>query len=263
MNKWVEASIKLANSPRYLDRLTEIYPSVPTQRQPLSASLKRQIEALQDPEKEGELINLLVSITTHPFPFEHPYVSILRAKPDLIRQNPVVVRDIGNMLRKLGAQGIIEGSERPPDLNRQMGHSFQSWLKRKFQTKGFKFLDEYNFGIYNDKAFLDAGDKGITAFANHYLGCKITRGRDLLAKVNGKFVIGEARFLSSGGGSQSRDIRETINFVKDRVGSPIKIAIVDGMAWFEPDMLGIIETLDDDEVGLSALLIEDYLNALG
>lgn len=262
MNKWIKASIELANSPRYLDKLTEIYPSVPTERAPLPPSVKGQIGELQEPKSEAELIDLLIHLRSHPFPFEHPYVSILRAMPNLIKQNPVVVRDIGNILRKLGTKGIINGCERPPDLNRQMGHSFRNWLKRKFQPKGYRFLDEYTFSTYDGNAFLNCGDKKISAYANSHLGCNINRGRDLLAKVNGKYTIGEARFLSSGGGSQSRDVRETINFVKDKIGRVKKIAVIDGMPWFDADMLGVIKTLDNDEVGLSALLLDDFLQTL-
>lgn len=263
MNHWVEASIKLARSPGYLDKLAAIYPSVPTQRAKLPTSIKRRIEELRGKNNEAELITLLVNLDSHPFPFEHPYVSLLRAMPNLIKQNPIVVGHIGDILTGLGTNGIIKGCERPPDLNRQMGHSFQSWLKRYFPSKGYKFLDEYHFGTYDGKAFLNAGDKRLTAYANKYLGCKITRNRDMLAKINGKYIIAEARFLSSGGGSQSRDVRETIGFVKDKIGRPIKMAIIDGMPWFDDDMLNVIKTLDEDEVGLSALLLEDYLNTLG
>jgi hypothetical protein len=262
MNRWVEASIKLASSPGYLDRLTEIYPSVPSERPELPSSTKKRIEELQGMGKHTELISLLVQLRSHPFPFEHPYVSLLRAKPDLIKLNPVVVADIGSMLRKLGAEGIIEGCERPPDLNRQMGHSFQSWLKRCFPTKGYKFLDEYSFGTYDGNCFLSGGDKRLTAYANRYLGCELPRNRDMLAKVKGRYIIAEARFLSSGGGSQSRDVRETIGFVKDRTGNATRIAVLDGMTWFDDDMLHVIKSLDDGEVGLSALLLEDYFDSL-
>ena len=263
MNTWVKASIDLANSAGYLDNLTEIYPSVPTEREPLPEVIKEQITELQGKENKGNLIALLVGLRRHPFPIEHPYVSLLRFMPDLIRLNPVVVRDIANILANLGVEGIINGCERPPDLNRQMGHSFQSWLKRYFPPKGYKFLDEYSFGTYDGNCFLSGGDKRLTAYANKYLGCRIPRNRDMLAKINGRYVIAEARFLSSGGGSQSRDVRETIGFVKDKTGNAMRIAVVDGMPWFDEDMLGVIKTLNDDEVGLSALLLDDFLQSLG
>lgn len=263
MNTWVKASIDLANSAGYLDNLTEIYPSVPTEREPLSEVIKEQITELQGKENEGNLIALLVGLRSHPFPIEHPYVSLLRFMPSLIQLNPIVVRNIANILANLGVEGIINGCERPPDLNRQMGHSFQSWLRRRFKPKGYAFVNERAFGYYDGNVFLDVGDKRISAYANANLGCDIKRGRDFLAKVKGEYVIGEARFLSSGGGSQSRDVRETIAFVKDPIGNVMKIGVIDGMPWFDEDMLGVIKTLNDDEVSLSALLLDDFLQSLG
>jgi len=262
MNKWVEKSIEIANAPGYLDRLTEIYPAIPTKRAPLPKAVKDKVEQLILHEDFSEAIKLLVSLKGHPFPIEHPYVSLLRAMPELFEQNAKVVEQIGQILESLGPDGVIRGCERPPDLNRQMGPRFKNWLKKYFAPKGYSFLSEYSFSSSKGKAFLDVGDTAITRYANRNLGCKITRGRDFLVRVGNKFVIGEARFLSTGGGSQSRDVRETINFAKDKIGNVIKVAVLDGMAWFEKDMLSVIQSLKEDEPGLSALLLEEFLEGL-
>jgi hypothetical protein len=192
-----------------------------------------------------------------------PYVSLLRAKPELLEQNPKVVEQIGQILASLGPDDVIKGCERPPDLNRQMGPRFKNWLKKYFAPKGYSFLSEYSFSSSKGKAFLDVGDAAITKYANKNLGCKITRGRDFLVRVGNKFVIGEARFLSDSGGSQRRDVRETIDFAKDKIGNVIKLAVLDGMPWFENDMLSVIKRLEDDEPGLSALLLREFLESLG
>lgn len=263
MNRWAQKSIELANTPGYLDRLTEIYPAIPTQRPPLPQSVKDKIKELIIANNFVEVIKLLVSLRGYPFPIEHPYVPLLRAYPKLLGQNRKVVEQIGQILASLGPEGAIKGCERPPDLNRQMGPRFKNWLRKHFTPRGYKFLSEYAFSNYPGKAFLDVGDTAITRYANENLGCKITRGRDFLVKVKDKFVIGEARFLSDCGGSQRRDVRETIDFAKDIIGNVIKLAVLDGMPWFDNDMLNVIQSLGDDEPGLSALLLEEFLDSLG
>ncbi|MCK4368072.1 MAG: hypothetical protein KAV68_00140 [Dehalococcoidales bacterium] len=262
MNKWVQKSIDFTNAPGYLDRLTEIYPAIPTQRPPLPQSVKDKIEELIITNNSLEAIKLLVNLKGYPFPLEHPYVPLLRAYPKLLEQNPNVVEQIGQILVSLGPAGAIEGCERPPDLNRQMGQRFKNWLRRHFTPRGYKFLPEHVFSNYQGKAFLDAGDTAITKYANKNLGCQITRGRDFLFRVKDKFVIGEARFLSDSGGSQRRDVRETIDFAKDVMGNIIKIAVLDGAPWFDNSMLSVIQSLEDDEPALSALLLEDFLESL-
>lgn len=95
------------------------------------------------------------------------------------------------------------------------------------------------------------------------MGVRLTRGRGFIAKVGDKFVIGEARFLSTSGGSQGRDVREAVSFAKDKVGKVIKMAVLDGMVWFDKRMLAVPQSLEDDEPALSVLLLEDLLESLG
>lgn len=263
MNKWVKKSVDTAYAPGYLDKLANIYPATPTLRKPLPNHIRESIKTLYSQNEVEKILSLLLNLTTHPFPIEHPYVSLLRAQPKLINQNPEVVMKIGEILLSLGADGIIRGSERPPDLNRQMGPAFKNWLKNHFSQRGFVFLSAGAFEAYQGKAFLNASDTGISEYANTKLGCRITRGRDFLVKVRDKFAIGEARFLSTVGGSQNRDVRETVSFAKDKVGNIIKVAVMDGMVWFDKGMLTVIQSLEDDEPGLSALLLEDFLDSLG
>lgn len=263
MNYWVQESINLANSPGYLDELAKIYPAIPTQRQPMPQHVRDRIKELITDNSLLDATKLLLSLRGHPFPIEHPYVPLLRAYPELLEKNHEVVEQIGQILASLGPEGVIKGCERPPDLNRQMGPRFKNWLRKHFTPIGYKFLSGYAFGSYQGKAFLDVGDTAITSYANNNLGCKITRGRDFLAKVGDKFIIGEARFLSDCGGSQRRDVRETIDFAKDTVGNVIKVAVLDGVPWFDNSMLSVVRSLDDDEPGLSALLLDEFLETLG
>lgn len=263
MNEWVKKSIEFAYSPGYLDKLTEIYPAIPSVRELLPVSVKAEIAKLIENKNYASLIRLLIGLKGHPFPIEHPYISVMRKIPKLIDQNPLVVEQIGRILSSIGDIDVIKGCERPPDLNRQMGPIFQNWLKRYFRSRGFAFVPAGNFLTCKSKCFLDAGDTAISSYANTNLGCELTRGRDFLCKIGNKFILAEARFLSSVGGSQNRDVRETVGFAKDRIGNVIKVAVIDGMVWFDKNMLTVMETLKEDEPGLSALLLEDFLNSLG
>jgi hypothetical protein len=72
MNYWVQRSIDFANSPGYLDKLTGIYPAVPTKRPPLPEFVKVKIKGLINQSKFSEAIKLLVNLGGYPFPIEHP-----------------------------------------------------------------------------------------------------------------------------------------------------------------------------------------------
>ncbi len=264
MNEWVRKSIEIANSQGYLDKLSQIYPSDPLPRRPLNEQVKKMIVSLHKDQKANELIKLLLKLTKqgHPFPIEHPYASIFRQKPELIQQNPETFEKLGDIILSMTVEDVIKGCERPIDINRVMGQAFHNWLRQYFPNQGIPILPEHQFDSYNGKAFFDGKNARILDYVNRKLKLSLKRGRDFLFKVGNKFVIGEARFLSTSGGSQTRDLIETIEFIKSMKGQIIAVGVLDGIVWFNRSYVKLLSELEDDEPALTVLLLKDFLESL-
>lgn len=261
MNEWVKKSIEIANSDGYLDKLSKIYTAGVLPRRPLENSDKQQIESLHEKGHSKELVLFLLGLTEmgHPFPIEHPYASIFRQKRQFIAKNPRVFQQLEKIVTAMHVEDIIWGCERPIDLNRVMGQAFQKWISEYFPSKGIPLLSKTQFQSHNNRAFFDGKDAKIIDYANQMLGLRLTRGRDFLYKTRDKFVIGEARFLSTSGGSQNRDLIETIQFIQSIKGRITAVGIVDGIIWFNKSYVERLLKLNDDEPALTVLLLEDFL----
>jgi len=263
VNKWVRKSIERANCPGYLDELSEIYPADLLPKRPLDPESKSQIRTLHKRGMGGELVRLLLGLTKrkHPFPIEHPYASLFRQKPFLLDQNPKVLGDLEKAVLSLTADEVISGCERPVDINRAMGQSFHKWIRRRFGRK-VPFLAEEEFHACRKRAFLDGNDEKILQYVRNEYGLVLTRGRDFLFKCQAKAVVGEARFLSTSGGSQARDLGESIDFIK-RARAPVQaVAVLDGIVWYSAAYLKRLKELRADNAALTALLLGEYLAAV-
>jgi hypothetical protein len=263
MNEWTEKSIEIANMPGYLDRLSQIYPATLLPKRPLDDQAKKCIRTLYGQKKAKELIIFLFGLTRqkHPFPIEHPYASIFRQKPQLIDNNPEVFTELEKIILSMPVEDVIKGCERPIDINRVMGQAFHNWLTKYFQGK-VPILAINDFDRYTGRAFLKGRDAEILAYVDQRIGISINRGRDFLYKTENKFVIGEARFLSTSGGSQTRDLQETISFIRNLKGKMVAVGVIDGIVWFNNAYVDLLGMLNDDEPALTVLLLEEYLKSL-
>jgi hypothetical protein len=264
MNEWVKRSIDVANAPGYLDNLSVIYPADMLPRRPLDSVTKQKIRSLYEKGDSANLVKFLVGLTKrgHPFPIEHPYASIFRQRPELIKKNPSVFQHLENIILTMPLDEIIRGCERPVDINRVMGQAFYNWLRQYFPNQRIPILPEANFERYSNGAFLDARNAEILNYLNRKFGYKLERGRDFLYKIGDKFVVGEARFLSTSGGSQTRDLNETIEFIKRVKGKVIAVGVLDGIVWFNNSYINRLSKLEDDEPALTVLLLKEFLNSI-
>jgi len=264
VNEWVKRSLELALSPGYLDKLSEIYPASLSPQRPLSEQNRSKIRELHSSGKLKELFLFLLDLTRsgHPFPIEHPYAAILRQKPELIKLNSVVVEQICSILQQMTPEEIIRGCERPADINKLMGSMFRSWIKNYFINNGYRFVSPYEFENTQSYVFLNASNAKILEYVNSRLRIQLSKGRDFLAKMGGKIIIGEARFLSTKGGSQTRDLDETLSFVRTTKKHLIAVAVLDGIVWFDRSYVKKLSELADDEPALSAILLKDFLESI-
>lgn len=256
MNEWIKKSIDIANSPYYLDNLHNIYPTSEEIWRPIPNETKKTLESVFQSDDNVALFVELLKLPK--FPINDPYVAFLRKNPKFITDNPETVNRIVRKVRSMGFKAMIEDIEEPKTSSRRIGTLFKSWLKKI----GYPMLQESEFEKYNGVAFLAGGDKKLKDFANNKLGFKLDKGLDLVAKVNGQYIIGEAKFLTDYGGSQNASFEDAMRLLAAEGGNAIKIAILDGVVWINNKSKMFRKISELNEIALSALLLEEYLESL-
>ena len=98
-------------------------------------------------------------------------------------------------------------------------------------------------------------------FAKRYLSYKRNKGLDFVGKFNGKYVIGEAKFLTDFGGHQNAQFSDAISTIKTDGVKAIKIAILDGVLYIKGNnkMYRDITTTYADCNIMSALVLREFL----
>jgi len=282
VNLWTMKTLKLAEEEDYLDKLLEIYPAGLPPERPLPEDIRKKIKELYEARRYEDLVKTLLDLR-HPFPVEHPYAALLRhldrsQRMSVIEHNPQIIKVLANILASLDLNSIIRGVERPKDINRALGAAFRNWARNKFARAPFKIVDEsYQLlRCSRDKeiCIFIGSDVEIGSFVRKRLRLKEPRerffNRDILVNVQNTFILGEARFLSTPGGSQSRDLDNVLSFVETMKeisasarngGIEVKgIALLDGIVWFYRDYVKTIKRRAiGDVVVMSALFLEEYL----
>ncbi len=264
MNTWIKKSIELANSNGYLDKLSNVYPVNIGVGREINQKKRKDIEVAFKNKNKKELILTLLELER--FPFDDPYVGFIRKDPKALDKNPATTKRISERLFRTGLEGIIDGSLRPSSSSRQMGQMFQKWLYKL----NYPILKPDNFLTTKSQvAILAGGDKALKEFAHKKLGYKGPKGLDLVFKVGDKFVIGEAKFISTSGGTQDKSFRETINFIKKKDKKTIRIAVIDGVVWLSANkaarkaknLYQTVRNLSNNQIALSSLLLNDFLKS--
>lgn len=116
--------------------------------------------------------------------------------------------------------------------------------------------------IANKKdAILDGSDKSMMDFAKEELGYNHNKGLDFVGRFNGKYVIGEAKFLTDFGGHQNAQFNDAISTVEVKKVNAIKIAILDGVLYIKGNnkmYKSITETYKNYNI-MSALVLREFL----
>lgn len=115
-----------------------------------------------------------------------------------------------------------------------------------------------------ENAILNASDTEMQLWAKKYLGYERNKGLDFVARFNGKYVIGEAKFLTDFGGHQNAQFADAISTIMTPNVNAIKIAILDGVLYIKGNnkmYTDITETYSNENI-LSALLLRDFLYSI-
>jgi len=139
---------------------------------------------------------------------------------------------------------------------------FRQWLRKK--SLGIIPVDIDRFVANEKDAVLDESDSAMMDFAKSELGYGHNKGLDFVARFKGKYIIGEAKFLTDFGGHQNAQFTDAVSTIKARGVRATKIAILDGVLYIKGNnkMYKAITEIYKKYNIMSALVLREYLYQL-
>jgi hypothetical protein len=257
INPWIQTSIDYANQRSYLDDLFQVYPTIPEGIREIDDSAWKEVEKAFKKRDNQKLIKSLLGFEL--FPIKDSYVAYLKRDKDALERNPATVARLSGRLYEMGLGMIYTHCSEPKETNRQIGPLFKRWLRKK--ALGVEPLRLDDFLKAKGNVVLDASDAEMALFAKEYLGYNHKKGLDFIARFNGKYVIGEAKFLTDFGGHQNAQFNDVIATVQAKGVEAITVAILDGVLYIKGN-----NKMHKDIVGrykneniMSALVLREFL----
>ncbi len=260
MNKWTKLSIEYANQRSYLDDLFQVYPTIPEGVREIDQEIWTEVEKAFNRKDNKSLIKKLLTLDL--FPIKDSYVAYLKRDKTAIERNPRTINRISGRLYEMGLDKIFERCSEPKETNRQIGPMFRNWISKK--SLGIEPVNLKIFSANEKDGVLEAGDKAMMDFAKERLGYKLNKGLDFIGRFNGKYVIGEAKFLTDFGGHQNAQFNDAINTLKAKGVKAEKIAILDGVLYIKGQnkmYKAITEKYKNVNI-MSALVLREFLYQL-
>lgn len=261
MNRWLKMSITYASQRNYLDDLFRVYPLEPDGIREVDQEIWSLVEDAFRKKDNRELIVNLLKMDL--FPIKDSYVAYLKRDAGAIDRNPNTVNRIAGRLYEMGIDKVYGNCTQPKETNRQMGPCFKDWLNRK--GLGITPVPIEQFIASNENAVLDAGDNQMKEWARENLGYSREKGLDLLARFNGRYVIGEAKFLTDFGGHQNAQFEDAISTLTAEINNDVvRVAILDGVLYI-PNKGKMFQTLTNNLEKanvMSALVLREFLYSL-
>lgn len=257
MNHWTQLSIEYANQRSYLDDLFHVYPTIPEGIRDVNNGLWKNVEKAFKKRDNAILLENLLKMDL--FPIKDSYVAYLKRDKTSLKRNPATVDRLCGRLYEMGLDEIFSRSSEPKETNRQIGPLFKRWVNDKSLGITPVKLDE--FLKAKGSAILDASDAGMMAFAKEHLNYKHNKGLDFIGRFNGKYVIGEAKFLTDFGGHQNAQFNDAISTLKAKGVKATIIAILDGVLYIKGKNKmhkDITEKLKKEHI-VSALVLREFL----
>lgn len=257
MNYWTELSIEYANQRSYLDDLFQVYPTIPEGIRELNTDRWASIEKAFKKKNNEALIKELLKLDL--FPIKDSYIAYLKRDASSIERNPKTINRICGRLYEMGLDKIFERCSEPKETNRQIGPFFKRWTNSKALGIQPVTLDEFTKS--KKDAILNGSDKQLMDFASGELNYKHPKGLDFIGRFNGKYVIGEAKFLTDFGGHQNAQFNDAISTVQAKNVKAVKIAILDGVLYIKGKnkMYKDITTKYKDLNIMSSLVLREFL----
>jgi hypothetical protein len=260
MGYWTDLSIEFANQRNYLDELFKIYPTIPDRIREIDKDKWYHIENSFKAHNNISLITHLLQLDL--FPIKDSYVAYLKRDTDAIQRNPNTLNRLCGRLYEMGLDKIFEKCSEPKETNRQIGPLFKRWLNN--DGLGIKPIGISEFQKTNANAVLDASDAEMKIWCAKHLNYSRDKGLDFVGRFNGKYIIGEAKFLTDFGGHQNAQFADAISTITNTSVKAITIAILDGVLYIKTNnkMYRDITTTYSNCNIISALLLREFLYSL-
>lgn len=267
INIWTKHSIDFATQRNYLDELFRIYPTIPEGIRDIDENKWNKVETSFKSKNKVELIDNLLDLDL--FPLKDSYTAYLKKDRGAMDRNPKTIDRLSSSLFTMGLEDIYEKCSQPKETNRQIGPMFRNWLKKgELGAKLVSNVEE--FLKTKENAILDLSDAGLSEFAEKYLDYedhkeeddnKKSKGLDLVAKFNGKYVIGEAKFLTDFGGHQNAQFEDALRLLRNEKAKAVKVAILDGVLYIESQnkMSTFVRNNNNKYNIMSALVLKEFL----
>lgn len=257
LNHWTKLSIDYAEQRSYLDDLFQVYPTIPDGIRELDGGLWKDVEKAFKKRKNIALVKNLLKLDL--FPIKDSYVAYLKRDKTALERNPATAARLSGRLYEIGLDNIYARCSEPKETNRQIGPLFKRWLNKK--ALGIQPVKLDKFLKAKGNAVLDAGDAEMMSFARERLNYRHNKGLDFIGRFNGKYVIGEAKFLTDFGGHQNAQFNDAIATIKTKNVEAVKVAILDGVLYIKggnkmyKDITGKLR----NENIMSALVLREFL----
>lgn len=262
MHEYTIKSFHLSNNCDYFDQLQYVYHEKDETERELDDKLWENVVFYYNTQNCKELIKALLKLPK--YPFRDSYVSCFRKKPKLIDRNPKQVKRMYDKVMSVDIDELKKLCSQPKSSNKQQGPSFKNWVKTS--DLGFPILKYNDFLSSNDDAILDGSDDTLKKFAREYLGYKKDKGLDFIARIKGKYVIAEVKFITADGGAQTHQFKDAMSTLNGNYNeNVIPIAILDGSIYLidENSDCYINKTLKNcNKPVFSVLLLKEFLHRL-
>lgn len=260
MNYWTDLSITYANQRSYLDDLFRVYPTIPEGIRNVDNSLWNEIETAFNNRNDMVLLKKLLKLKL--FPIKDSYIAYLRKDRHALERNPATVSRVCGRLYEMGLNEIFRESSEPKETNRQIGPFFKRWIETG--VLGVPILQEQDFISSNGNAVLLGSDTQLANFAKQHLCYTRNKGLDFVGRFNGKYVIGESKFLTDFGGHQNAQFNDAIELLKLEAVAAVKVAVLDGVLYIKgkSKMHNFLKNCSSVYNILSALVLREFLYQL-
>ena len=259
-NNWLDLSIEYANQRSYLDDLFSVYPTIPEGIRSVNKTIWNSIEASFNKQENEKLIKELIKLDL--FPIKDSYVAYLKRDPASIGRNPRTIGRLSGRLYEMGLENIFQKCSEPKETNRQIGPMFRSWMNRG--NLGITPVPLREFIKSNSDAILDAGDREMKDFASANLNYSRSKGLDFVCRFKGKYIIGEAKFLTDFGGHQNAQFSDAMSTITSKDVDAILVAVLDGVVYIKSKnkLYSEITTTYSEYNIMSALVFREFLYSI-